>query len=60
MDVENEERREAVSRRRFGAAVASSAFLLVGCSRPYRIGDYVLVDFMQGKRELARRGRRAG
>ena len=27
---------------------------------PEDLGDYVLVDFMQGKRELARRGRRAG
>jgi uncharacterized protein with von Willebrand factor type A (vWA) domain len=27
---------------------------------PEHLGDYVLVDFMQGKRELARRGRRAG
>ena len=27
---------------------------------PENLGDYVLVDFMQGKRELARRGRRAG
>ena len=26
---------------------------------PENLGDYVLVDFMQGKRELARRGRRA-
>ncbi len=27
---------------------------------PENLGDYVLVDFMQGKRELARRSRRAG
>jgi len=27
---------------------------------PEHLGDYVLVDFMQGKRDLARRGRRAG
>jgi hypothetical protein len=27
---------------------------------PEHLGDYVLVDFMQGKRELARRGRRVG
>ena len=27
---------------------------------PEHLGDYVLVDFMEGKRALAARGRRAG